>query len=694
MTEPVLVVIPVHCTDEANLRDVQRCLESVLRHAPGLATPFELLVIDDASPHGSVRDLVGSLPSDDVSISFRRHDANRGFVASANEGFAAGTGDVVLLNSDTVVAAGWLDRLADTAARHPQVATVTPLTNAGSICTLPEDLQVAFDLGGDDPRIDECARFVESNALGLDPAVISGVGFCLYVSRAALAACGGFDEEAFGRGYGEEVDFCLRAARLGFTHRVEDSTFVYHRGGGSFGEARTEAMDRASTLLRQRYPRFKQANRRERANDPLAPVFANLRAASAPRDPSRPHVLHLLHAPSPFGGTEMHVDALIDALRGEFDSTVLHPSPEGFVLRSHWRAADGRDHLAIRLLPDVARTETDASTTSPTTPLSALRFVRDTHALTAVHIHNLIGHPLDTLVELADFPGPVVCSVHDLYLACPNYSLLYRGQISCGIPDDLGVCATCLPETRGLERADLELHRSTVAAGLPSVDHWVTFSQAAADHLLRAYPVPADRLHLLPHGTLVEAAPPPLDERRLLDDPLQVAFVGRGWAKKGLDLVNHAAKRLAANPRIQLHHFGELRDELSHLVVGHGPYVNDVLPDLLHDAGIGVVLLPGPYAETFGFVMSESLQAGIPVVGPYYGAIGERIVALDAGWTIDPDEPESLPTLLSALERNRLEVVRATRRARGYQPEHVRLSAQRYTDLYRPIADPEDRTPA
>ena len=68
------------------------------------------------------------------------------------------------------------------------------------------------------------------------PEVITGVGFCMYVTRAALDLCGVFDEETFGLGYGEEVDFCLRATRLGLRHLVEDSTFVYHRGGVSFGE--------------------------------------------------------------------------------------------------------------------------------------------------------------------------------------------------------------------------------------------------------------------------------------------------------------------------------------------------------------------------------------------------------------------------------------------------------------------------
>ena len=46
----------------------------------------------------------------------------------------------------------------------------------------------------------------------------------------------------------------------------------------------------------------------------------------------------------------------------------------------------------------------------------------------AVHIQNLIDHSLAPLAVLADFDGPVVCSVRDLYLACPHHWLLYRNQ--------------------------------------------------------------------------------------------------------------------------------------------------------------------------------------------------------------------------------------------------------------------------
>ena len=101
----------------------------------------------------------------------------------------------------------------------------------------------------------------------------------MLMRREAIEVLGGFDEETFGQGYGEEVDFCLRASRLGFAHLVEDSTFVFHHGGGSFGAGRQAGLARGSALLHGRYGFFRSTNRRERVEDPLAVPFAALELA-------------------------------------------------------------------------------------------------------------------------------------------------------------------------------------------------------------------------------------------------------------------------------------------------------------------------------------------------------------------------------------------------------------------------------
>ena len=677
MTAPVTIILPVY----AGLDDVRRCLDSVIRHAPASATPFELLIVDDASPEPALSELVDQTAGRDVGFPVQvvRNPRNRGFVGSVNLGFDLAAGDVVVLNADTVVTEGWLDRLVDAAAVGG-VATVTPLTNSGSICTLPRSIVDAFALDQDPARIDECGAFVARFGAGVRPDIITGVGFCMYVTRAALDLCGRFDEEAFGRGYGEEVDFCLRATRLGQRHLAEDSTFVYHRGGVSFADERDDRMRVASRLLHKRFRFFRDANRREQAEGPLTVSFTALELGLVERDHDRPHVLQLLHGPpTDTGGTEKHLLALLDALGDRFDFSILYPVEAGFVLTTRWQRGGIEPTVVDFLLPGTVRAVTSLHDPGAA---EALGMALDLFDVDAVHIHNIKGQSLAPLQVLRDFDGPVVCSVHDLYLACPHYSLLYRDADPCGIPDDLAVCGRCLPETEDRSLDQLEAFRATVAAGVDRVDRWVLPSQSAADYLLRAYDVDPARLEIIEHGSTIDPGRRRwLDEGLVLDEPLRVAFVGRGWAKKGLGAVNHLADALVGTD-VEVHHFGPLTDEPSPHLRTHGAYDNGLLGDLLHRTGIQVVVLPGAYAETFGLVMSEAILAGGPVVGASYGALGERIRAHGAGWTIDPTEPDELVTLVERLDANRDEVLRATRRVHAVALDTVASTAPRYAALY------------
>ncbi len=673
----ITVVVPVY----RGADDARRCIDSVLRHA-GHEAAFELLIVDDASPDPDVVSYLARLEHEPASvpITLLRNDANVGFVASVNRGLRHARGDVVVLNADTVVTEGWLERLAAAASR-PEVATVTPLTNFGSICTLPRSIIDAFGLEGESPKIDECAAFVAEQSLQLLPEVITGVGFCMYITRRALDLCGPFDEVAFGHGYGEEVDFCLKATRMGLRHVVEDSTFVYHRGGGSFGSERSERMARASSMLHSRYRYFRDANARERAADPLSVPFAALELGLDERSEPRPHVLHLLHSPpGEIGGTEMHLRALLVTLGSEFDFSILYPVESGFVLRTFWSADRGKPVEREFLLPGGARR---ATSVRDDLAAEALRTALDVFAFDAVHIQNLIGHSLTPLEALADFPGAVVCSVRDLYLACPNHSLLYRNQLPCGIPEDLSLCRQCLPETRDLPVEFLDEFRATVTRSLDNIDHWVFASQSAADYFLRVYEPEPARIEIIPHGSTIDLdrPQPEPDLACIFDEPLRLGFVGRGWAKKGLAVANDLADHFAAGS-VEIHHFGELKDPRSPELHVHGPYDNQLLPELLHRAGIQVVLLPGPYAETFGHVMTEALVAGLPVIGAGYGALGERIRELGAGWTIDPTAPEEIHELVERLDGCRSEVLRATRRARAARVLSLKDNAEQYASLY------------
>ena len=125
------IVIPVY----RGLAQTRRCIESVLADADRPAG--RVIAVDDHSPDPKLSAWLDSLAAEG-RIQLVRNRRNRGFVASVNIGIeAAGTHDVVLLNSDTEVANGWLARLAGHAYATPRVASVSPFSNNATICSYP-----------------------------------------------------------------------------------------------------------------------------------------------------------------------------------------------------------------------------------------------------------------------------------------------------------------------------------------------------------------------------------------------------------------------------------------------------------------------------------------------------------------------------------------------------------------------------
>lgn len=257
------VVIPVF---NASVQ-LGRCLAAVRQTIdPGT----EVLVIDDASTDPGVADLLAGLSNDWTVI---RQPENRGFVATANRGMReAGRSDVILLNSDTVPAGDWLRRISVCAESDSTIASITPFTNNGEIASLPTFCQATPV--PQDP--DAWARACSEAADPCYPEIPTAVGFCMYMRRACIDAIGGFDEAVFGRGYGEENDWCMRAIGAGWRHVLCDDAFVAHQGNASFGPLGLGPGDEAMRRLLDRHPGYLELIGDFIRRDPLADIRARI----------------------------------------------------------------------------------------------------------------------------------------------------------------------------------------------------------------------------------------------------------------------------------------------------------------------------------------------------------------------------------------------------------------------------------
>ena len=125
----VTIIVPVY----KGMDDTVACIESIL--ASSYQLDAELVVINDASPEP---ELVDWLEKESHRFILLHNPTNLGFVATVNRGMQLHQNrDVVLVNSDTLVANDWLDRLQFAAYTSGATGTVTPFSNNATICSFP-----------------------------------------------------------------------------------------------------------------------------------------------------------------------------------------------------------------------------------------------------------------------------------------------------------------------------------------------------------------------------------------------------------------------------------------------------------------------------------------------------------------------------------------------------------------------------
>jgi N-acetylglucosaminyl-diphospho-decaprenol L-rhamnosyltransferase len=208
--------------------DLERCLESL--HAAPPVVPHEILVVDNGSTDGSA-DAARRWPG----VQVIEADGNLGFARANNIGIRASSGPVILLlNSDTIVPPGAIDRLIAELDRHPDVAVAGPRLVDGRGRA---ELSFGRMIGPwNELRQKRLARSAVVEGLTRQPQYPDWVsGACLLVRRPDADAVGGLDERYFM--YTEDVDFCAairaRGRKILFVPGVE----VVHLRGRSAASA-------------------------------------------------------------------------------------------------------------------------------------------------------------------------------------------------------------------------------------------------------------------------------------------------------------------------------------------------------------------------------------------------------------------------------------------------------------------------
>jgi GT2 family glycosyltransferase len=223
------VVVPVYNAPVLT----RRCIDSVISY---LGKSIEHIYIQDDASNTETREMLDNLPYECVQV--YHSQKNQGFGTSVNDAVGRSNASYVLvLNSDIEVSEDFLPRLCAAMVADSQLAVIAPTSNDSDHYNLNRYL---LQPGG----------YILTHRLP---------GYAFLIRRSVFQDVGGFDP-AFGRGYYEDIDLGRRINQRNWRMGVHPDTFIYHKGGGSFGRglAYRALKRRSRSLYFSRYPNAKR----------------------------------------------------------------------------------------------------------------------------------------------------------------------------------------------------------------------------------------------------------------------------------------------------------------------------------------------------------------------------------------------------------------------------------------------------
>lgn len=245
------VIVCVH-----NALDVVKsCLESVARYRN--AAKHRVVIVNDGSGPETTSWLE-AFAAGHANVKLIRHTKAGGYTRAANAGLRAIRSDLaILLNSDTIVSANWIEKMTDAVYSNPGAGIVGPMSSAASTQSLPDHKSTATQTAINDLppgfTVDDMNRWCEENSpADFVPRVPLVHGFCFGVTREVIEKIGYFSAEHFPHGYGEENDYCFRAVNAGFSPVIATHTYVYHKKSQSYqDERRAQLMKAGNDKIRE-----------------------------------------------------------------------------------------------------------------------------------------------------------------------------------------------------------------------------------------------------------------------------------------------------------------------------------------------------------------------------------------------------------------------------------------------------------
>ncbi|MEK3733246.1 glycosyltransferase [Paenibacillus sp. FSL M8-0334] len=672
------IIIPIYNA----LDELKECVQSLVKYTN--LRHHRIILINDCSPDENVGKYLNNLNNQNILV--LHNDSNIGFVGTVNKGMSYSDRDVILLNSDTIVTENWLDKMVEVAYSNFSIATVTPLTNNGSICSVPNFLEDNTIPEG--YTIDSFAAYIEKISLKEYPEIPTAVGFCMFIKRTVINEIGLFDDKTFGKGYAEENDFCCRVIEHGYKNVLDDHTFIYHKGSMSFKGEKLNLLKKNLDILNQRYPYYEQSVHDFIVKNPLKPIHDNiyLRLESSKfAHEVKGNILFVLHNffdepyNHPIGGTEYHVKDIVLSLEN-YNSYVIVTNGNEVVMKQY---RDGRfiakynfpfsDPLTLKHFHHKEYSE-------------IIQKIIGSFDISLVHIHHLIKHSFDIPYIAKKYNIKVLFTLHDYYLFCPKVNLLDENNNYCIDMRSEEKCSSCLRASYGFHTTFINKWREEVKKMLPLIDKFITPSEFTKQLFQSEYPIISDRIDAIPHGVIGlnnSEKNASFSNKKVWN----IGFLGGLSPNKGSDLIYRLITKYS-NKNLNWHLIGGLGDQRLNLinkenVIKHGEYKREELSDILEEIDLDLICLLSPWPETFSYTLSEAWLHNIPVLVTPMGALKERVEEVGGGWISDSiDLDDIIIKLNQILDMKEDEVLTVKRKIASYKFVNKHEMVQKYNGLY------------
>ena len=619
------VIIPVYSGYEETLR----AIASVLVSGKYNKTAFELIVINDASPDNRLNKVLDKLGKNKL-FTYIKNPKNLGFVGTVNRGMRIHSNrDIVLMNADTQAFKNWLDRLRSTSLIQENIASVTPLSNNATICSYPDFLEEnPLPLEVEWSEIDRLASIVNQGEAMQLP---TGHGFCLYLKRKAIKEIGLFDQQAFGKGYGEENDWCIRAAKSGWINVASLDTFVFHEGSVSFGANKRQLIAQGLKVLSERYPDYSSSIDTFIKQDPIKSYREKLDWARLERQIKTKNILMVCHSRG--GGAERHLQ--------EDTAKMLSLGVGVFYLRPD-PLNDG--HVLIESPISGIHANVDPCIFSDTTQLASVcRRLK----ITSIHDHGLVDFSyyadeyLNRLVR--ELGVEFIKEIHDYKIICPRLNLVNLKGAYCYEAEPVE-CNKCINAKANMFGAtDINAWRQMQHESLKLANQILVPDLDVSERVLRYFP--GLNIEISPHAFLKPKPIKGLSTSQENSKNIEVLVIGAIGDIKGYQVLLDCAKDARKNNLpITFKVMGYSKDDDTLRAAGVemlGRYPEYIAVDLCRSYNPDIVWLPSIWPETYSYTLDIALEVGLPVMAFDIGAISRRLKDI-----------KNYPYLLIALEKS------------------------------------------